>query len=111
MVFDDLEVGMITKDGLIMGLYKAGNGLPAELETYYDGANVIHYMLLEDAYIGSCVATCDDDQTFEEVIPRGTLLYTETVAKLMKDRNKAALDAAIDVESMMRFLVENSFGR
>ena len=102
MKFDDLEVGMFIRGGIITSLYKAGTDI--NMDQFWGGCNAITHFMTGDAYIGQCTFTCDDDTTFDEYHVRDSDEYKKEIIRMAKQRNQAALDASDDLVMLFTFL-------
>ena len=103
MKFEDLEVGMLVKDGLITELYVAGTD--DKRDHYWSGNNAVTFFMIEDAYIGQGTIQSDSEREYTEVHKRGTNGYKMTVMKMANHRNLAAIDAAKDVDTLYGFIL------
>ena len=99
MKFKDLEIGMITGDGLITDLIEAGT------VDYWGDKCAVTYICLQDPYMGQCSRAFDEDYDgdFEELYPVGSPEYEKAIQRMIEDRLRASFDALEDVKLMRAY--------
>ena len=100
MKFEDLEVGMLTTDGLITNLVPAGTG------TMFGDKPAVGFFCLHDAYYGEAHRTFEDEDNVGNIVHDiGTLEYKVAIEKILKAREMYLEHALSDIKLLKTYTI------
>lgn len=96
--FDKLEIGMMTTEGLVTRVGKAGT------DRFHGDSDFVYMFDLSDSYYGVGSRTVKEGEEFEILHEPGTEEYRKMIQKLINERVDAMFAAQTDVDLLRAYM-------